>query len=232
MKKFNPYFVFPTLLTGLLVGTVGWAQVTKPQSYSQVVPEIKDYLSWTAANESPEVMAPRVAMNCAPNNRRPSKSTKPSAPILPFRGSAGPHDKKWLKVYVNEIGEQAMLTQKFPKYPVGTVIVKRKLPNVVLQGKAGPYEVAGQEPELLTMMIKREADYDKANGDWEYMVTDGKGEKVIERGKLPSCQGCHKPYEKTDYIVRSYLPEKVMKALKDLDKVEAKSEPAEAPEIQ
>jgi hypothetical protein len=75
------------------------------------------------------------------------------------------------------------------------------------------------------VMIKHKAGYNPKNGDWEYMVTDGAGRKVSQRGQIESCQNCHRPYAKTDYVVRSYLPKEVRIALKDLDDVEAQSKP-------
>ena len=37
-------------------------------------------------------------------------------------------------------------------------------------------------PELLTVMIKREAGFNSDNGDWEYMSLDGTGSEVQVRG--------------------------------------------------
>jgi hypothetical protein len=88
-----------------------------------------------------------------------------------------------------------MLKQKTPQFPVGSVIVKEKLPAE-----------SSTEPELLTVMIKRERGYNAESGDWEYMTADGKGEKVTARGKLETCNACHTEVKSNDYIFRSYLP--------------------------
>ena len=96
-----------------------------------------------------------------------------------------------------------MLEQSNPNFPEGSVIVKEKLP-----GKAS------QEPELLTVMIKRAKGFNPTSGDWEYMVVDGTGTTVQARGKLENCQSCHTGNSRTDYVFRSYLPNEVLNKLK------------------
>ena len=84
-----------------------------------------------------------------------------------------------------------MLTQKYPRFPQGTVIVKQKLAIPTAKGKsAAPVKPKpDQQPELLTVMIKREAGYDPANGDWEFMVTDGPGLQSRRKRQIGSaCQ--------------------------------------------
>jgi hypothetical protein len=83
-------------------------------------------------------------------------------------------------VFVNQVGERAMLHQKKPAFPQGSLIVKEKLPD--------PHSGA---PELLTVMRKRERGYNPAGGDWEYLVLDGAGRQVQAQGKLQNCQSCH-----------------------------------------
>ncbi|RYG53060.1 hypothetical protein EON80_33105 [bacterium] len=143
--------------------------------------------------------------------------------LLPTsKDTQGPHAKKFIRVYVNKVGEKQMTTRKNPRFPVGSVIVKQKLP---LNSKVSKtkFRKVSPAPELLTVMIKHKAGYDPKNGDWEYMVTDGAGRKVSQRGQIESCQNCHRPYAKTDYVVRSYLPKEVRIALNDLNAVEAQS---------
>lgn len=180
-----------------------WAQ-TKPQP--KMIPVIDGYTSWKEVTQVPVEMDPVVAMLCRPLLPSERKTA------MPVRGTQGPHEKKYIRVFVNDIGAQQMMTRKNPQFPVGSVIVKQKLP---LKKSKSKIRKVSTNPELLTVMIKREAGYDKANGDWEYLVTDGAGKQESQRGQLESCQGCHKPFEKTDYVVRSYLPKEVMAALKE-----------------
>jgi hypothetical protein len=58
-------------------------------------------------------------------------------------------------------------------------------------------------PELLTAMVKREKGYNPSCYDWEFLVLDGKAERILERGKLVRCQSCHqdKQYQRTDGVV-------------------------------
>lgn len=213
----------------LLVGissAIAWAQVrpgkTPPkQKSAEMVPLIEGYTNWQLVNAQPAPMDAAVAAACAPNNGAVRASS-----FEAVMGSGGPHEKKWINVFVNPIGEDAMMTQKQPRFPEGTVIVKQKLAIPAAKGKSmqPPKPLPGQKPELLTVMIKREAGYNPKNGDWEWMVTDGSGEKVVESGKTEACQQCHQPYAKTDFVVRSYLPVSVIEALKD-DAVQANAKP-------
>jgi hypothetical protein len=114
-----------------------------------------------------------------------------------------PHQDKFISVYVNETGRQAMMLQLVPEFPRGTMIVKEKL---------GAND--SQSPELLTAMIKREKGYNPQSGDWEYLVLDGAASKITRRGKLVTCSGCHLAYEKTDYVTRTYLTDEGRRQLK------------------
>jgi hypothetical protein len=96
-----------------------------------------------------------------------------------------------------------MMTKRTPKFPVSSMIVKEKL------GSAD-----STKPEVLTAMIKRGPGYNPENGDWEYLVLDGAASKIVERGKLTRCSGCHRFYEHSDFITRTYLPQKVARELK------------------
>jgi hypothetical protein len=147
--------------------------------------EIAGYRTWNRVNQTPFRMAPAAAAACA------------------MAMPAGPHQDKYVTVYVNDLGRKAMLEQLKPKFPEGSIIVKEKLGDP-----------SSQTPELLTVMIKRSHGYNQAVGDWEFMVTDGKGVEVKERGKLTNCQSCHASWPARDYIFRSYLPDDVANKLK------------------
>lgn len=146
------------------------------------------YRKWTLVNPTPQFMDPPAAISCAINVGREKSS---------------PHVQKYVSVYVNPVGREAMMTKRSPKFPIGSMIVKEKL------GSAD-----SRSPELLTAMIKREAGYNPENGDWEYLVLDGEASKIVERGKLERCSGCHTWYKKSDFVTRTYLPEQVSRDLK------------------
>lgn len=178
-----------------------------------MVAEINGYTNWLEVTQRPVEMDPSVAVACAP----PNFFSHPSLPTI--RGTQGPHRKKFIRVFVNPVGAAEMMTRRAPRFPVGSVIVKQKLAleTQIRKGSKAKSQVVGSRPELLTVMIKRKKGYDAANGDWEYLVTDGTGKQVAGRGQLQACQNCHRPFQKTDYIVRSYLPPDVVKALRDAD---------------
>lgn len=158
------------------------------------VKEIAGYRNWTRVNTEAQRMEMQTAQLCAA--------------VLPsignnLNGPTNPHRNKYILVYVNATGREAMMEMRKPNFPKGSVIVKEKLPDK-----------SSQTPELLTVMIKREKGFNPATGDWEFMEVDGSGTKVESRGKLENCQGCHLARPNTDYIFRSYLPDEVSNKLK------------------
>jgi hypothetical protein len=155
-----------------------------------LVEEIRDYRKWTKVNPQPVNMDMAVAQLCA-------------APRGARSADKNPHLNKFITVYVNEKGRRAMMEEREPLFPVGSVIVKEKL---------AAKDAAS--PELLTVMIKRGRGFNPQSGDWEYLVTSGAGTEVEARGRLQSCQACHEMHKGTDYVSRIYLPDEVRRALR------------------
>lgn len=153
----------------------------------QVLTRFSKYRTWTLVNPVPVIMEPAVAAMCAAILRKPDN----------------PHQNKFLSVYVNDVGQRAMMTELTPKFPQGSMIVKEKLRNKY-----------SRDPELLTAMLKREPGYNPKSGDWEYLVLDGLATKIVERGKLASCSSCHAAYSGTDFVTRRYLTDDVRQRLK------------------
>jgi hypothetical protein len=154
----------------------------------QTLSSLSKYRTWTLVNPVPVVMEPVVAARCAP---------------VVIGGHSNPHRDKYVSVYVNDLGRQAMLAERFPEFPPGAMIVKEKL--------ASP---SGRAPELLTAMVKREEGYNPGSGDWEYLALDGTAASITQRGKLESCRSCHQAYADTDYVTRQYLPDVIRRGLK------------------
>ena len=152
---------------------------------------ISGYKSWLRVNPKPLKLSAALNVLCA-------------APTPPGRidGSNNPHRQKYFTVYVNDVGQQAMTEQAKPRFPQGSIIIKEKLPDE-----------NATVPELLTVMIKREAGFNPQSGDWEYLVFDGTATKLEGRGKLESCQSCHAMNKATDYVFRSYLPDEIRNRL-------------------
>ena len=166
-------------------------QARSPMHHDRI--EIAGYRSWTKVNPQPALMHAASAFACA----------RPTLPVPNPPGVKNPHLDKFITVYVNDVGRKPMLEMKTPAFPKGSIIVKEKLSGL-----------PGSEPELLTVMIKREPGFNPETGDWEYMVTDGTGATVQARGKLENCQACHVSRPKNDYIFRDYLPNDVRSKLK------------------
>lgn len=182
--------------------TEGLAQAPKPipitrsskTTADEILPLLLGYQQWTRATKEPFEVKPSPLSN--PNLcGRPTKDDR-------IKHEADPHTSHRILVFVNDVGAKAMVSER-PQFPIGSIIVKEKWPQ---SGDA-------KSPELLTVMIKREKGYNPNLGDWEFAALDGvvdslaisKGGAVIARGKIESCQNCHKTIEKTDYVFRSYL---------------------------
>ena len=65
--------------------------------------------------------------------------------------------------------------------------------------------------ETITVMIKRNADYDPDNGNWEYEMRDGVGALMNDQegqpmsGPIEMCIGCHAAASATDYLAGTSL---------------------------
>jgi hypothetical protein len=187
----------------LLIGSMGFFFSRKsemqtvnplktPEKISDATGEIAGYRNWTKVNKTPELVESRLAIMCS----LPTQAQKDL-------DATNPHNDKFITVYVNDAGKDEMLTKRYPKFPVGTVIVKEKLTTA-----------ESKTPELLTVMIKREKDYNPKLGDWEFLTFNGEATETTARGKLENCQTCHLVEKKTDYISRKYLPYELRQKLK------------------
>ena len=152
---------------------------------------VSGYKSWAKINPKPLKLPAALNVLCAA-----------PTPAGRIDASSNPHRQKYFTVYVNEVGRRAMTEQARPQFPQGSIIVKEKLPD---ENAAAP--------ELLTVMIKREAGFNPQGGDWEYLVFDGAAAKVEARGKLENCQSCHAANKAGDYVFRSYLPDQMRNQL-------------------
>ncbi|HEX7314036.1 MAG TPA: cytochrome P460 family protein [Pyrinomonadaceae bacterium] len=151
------------------------------------------YKNWSRVNPQPVRFHLMRAEDCA----------VPIGINTRMQTAESPHIDKFVNVFVNDAGRRAMLKELRPRFPVGSLVVKEKLPA---------YDA--KEPELLTAMYKREAGYDPEGGDWEYLVLDGQGREVRARGKLESCRACHQAAADTDFVTRHYLPQDIRRKLK------------------
>lgn len=189
----------------LLIGLIGFSfsfksvmQTINPAKTPHVrildaTGEIAGFKSWTQVNKKPAVIPSAVSMQCI----------SPSQAEMDL-DATNPHNEKFINVYVNDIGKDEMLTKKRPDFPVGTIIVKEKLPTA-----------ESKDAELLTVMIKREKNYNPKVGDWEFLTFNGAGTETTARGRLESCQTCHLVEKQTDYVSRrGYLAYEIRQKFK------------------
>jgi hypothetical protein len=151
--------------------------------------------SMTRVTDQPQSMDMQVVRLC----RLPLPTELPEA---------NPHRGHYVHVYVTN-GEEKKIRTGEGTYPVGTLIVKEKLPGPlsdldVSSTAKKPAKQTPPLPELFTVMLKREAGYHPECGDWEFMVVSGDMKQVLARGKLDSCVECHKGYKQTDYVTQLY----------------------------
>jgi hypothetical protein len=105
------------------------------------------------------------------------------------------HESLFSRVYVNDIGRHTLLNEAEPKYPVNTIIVREKLSSD-----------QSVQPELVTVMVKRQKGYSALSNDWEFLVFDGAANRKKTDVKTENCLECHKHKEKDDFVFRTYLP--------------------------
>ena len=101
-------------------------------------------------------------------------------------------------VYVNEVARHALIDEKRPQFPVGSIIVREKLART-----------DNPTPQTLVALVKHRPGFNPKANDWEFIVLDGKASLTQHREKTGSCQTCHAKQKNSDFVFRSYLPEDV-----------------------
>jgi hypothetical protein len=131
---------------------------------------------------TPVDMDARTALDCrAPTAPRPE----------------GPHKGARLQLFISPEAADSLF-DPWGGFPVGTLILKEKLPK---QSDSGP--------ELITGMLKRETGFWPELGDWEFFTTDGKASALTSRGKLETCAECHRDYQDRNFVTKLItLPER------------------------
>ena len=142
--------------------------------------EILKYKTWTVVNSDPVKLDPIMSVLCA----APVKS-----------GPETPHNDKYIRVYVNDVGREAMLKAKNPTFPAGSIVIKEKLS-----------QKQSETAEFYTIMLKREAGYDPRSGDWQFLIMDSSRARIEKPANVESCQSCHAAWAtKSDFVSRAYL---------------------------
>lgn len=153
-----------------------------------LIPGVQQFRKWHLVNAEPYFIPSSLSFLCAappPGEMRIR---------IAAEKKANPHVATYIRVYVNKVGEKAFLNREETRFPVGTVIVKEKLPAP-----------DAKTAELLTVMIKRKPGFDAKNGDWDYFVLSGDAGKRIPSA-TKHCQECHQRVQKYGYLYRTYFP--------------------------
>ena len=145
------------------------------------ISDLNNPAKWYKVNQIPYSISQQVNELCA-------------APTIRTRQKPSPHDRKAITVYVNKIGTNAMISAKSILFPVGAVIVKKKVDRQSVDGAA----------LLYTVMIKNELAFNPKVGGWEFAVISGNPPQIQSRGDLASCMECHLQRKQDDYVFRTY----------------------------
>ena len=70
--------------------------------------------------------------------------------------------------------------KKNPIFPVGSIIVREKR-----------LSIKSEMPEIVIAMVKREKEFSKKTGDWEFLTLDAKAEIATRRETKGNCSACH-----------------------------------------
>ncbi len=96
-------------------------------------------------------------------------------------------------VYANNLAK-IEFEKENPVFPVGSIIVREKI-----------VDSANKTPQTVIAMVKREKDFSKETGNWEFFVFNGADLKLKSRETKSDCSKCHIQAEKTDWVFRDYL---------------------------
>lgn len=194
--KVKKHIGMAMILVGVLAAAVnGWSSPAieaLPKNEAPVIDlsGIADQARWVRMNDRPYRISARVDLLC---------QAPPTPGDYARERQSNPHAAAYVTVYVNALGLQAMRATDGSRFPQGSMIAKAKYYSDNLsEHRSGP-------PSLYTVMLKREAGFNPACGDWEFAVVAGDGRTVQARGPLASCMKCHETQQAKDYLYRNYL---------------------------
>ena len=141
------------------------------------------FASWPKVTNKPVEVGPALWALCRePSPEEDRRREEQSAPHGPHAGSI-----------VVRVSPEAIDPFRAGKtLPVGSSVIKEK------------YKDGLETMDAYAVMVKREAGYDPAGGDWEYAYVTLAPERKVTRGRLTECSGCHASAKQGDYLFRSY----------------------------
>jgi hypothetical protein len=166
------------------------AAVRVPAPMTTTIPELVEpaaFAAWPSLTDKPVRVGPDVWLLC--RSPTPQEARARDAATK----AHGPHAGGSIVVRVSP--DALAPFRAGDPLPAGAVVIKQKHED----GRASlpMHEYA--------MMVKRDAGYDPAGGDWEYAYVTLVPERRVTRGRLPQCAGCHATARRSDYLFRSYV---------------------------
>jgi len=145
------------------------------------------FATWPRVTERPLRVSAELSMLCTalPPRRSPERNAAAA-------GQRDPHAEYSIVVRVSPDGVAAYREGR--ALPAGAVVVKEKYADA---SASGPLQAYG-------VMIKRAAGFAPRGGDWEYAYAALDPERVMARGRLAGCAGCHESARRSDYLFRTY----------------------------
>jgi hypothetical protein len=147
---------------------------------------LRDFESWQELTSGPYKVPRAVWVLCMPE---PAAQRYHPGETLPTGTD------RFIQVYANPKALPLMRGPRGTKFPVGSMIAKAKL----VEGSNRPVSVA--------FMIKREAGFNPASLDWEFLFFGGNPMQQVKTSNS-GCQRCHGDLEEADGVYGSYLAER------------------------
>ncbi len=177
--------------------------------------DIGDYKSWKQVTKEPHLTNGRLMMSCIavttpndPHSPNPTLTVPASdrGTEVVFKSELGDQELSryaYIHIFVNKLGEDALLKQAKPKFPAGSIIVKER--HSSRESKVADY---------VTVMRKLPAGSKPETSDWQYLVFAQDAKTKLKKHNLPDCVSCHNKWKDTDYTSREYLTPEQLAVLK------------------
>ena len=165
---------------------------------------ILGYKSWKRVNQEPHPVTSRIAMMCRTPTQEEIAAEAADPHLEPADHPGSILRMRYVVVYVNKTAQQAILHEKRPAYPEGSLIVKERLatPNSAV-------------PELITVMHKREKGLQSRPR--RLGIPDPGRRRQTDhprRGRLQKCESLPRRVEERPTThSRAYLSEDAIRAL-------------------
>jgi len=164
-------------------------QISGSAPHPTIADIVKSYGSYQSVTAQPVFVDPAMLLSCVGASQ---------AQVDAARAKFGPHANAAISIYMNDAAATAFYKQG--SYPVGAVVVKcKKL--LGYRGQSGTWH--SEIENGVGGMVKREAGYDSAHGNWEYFYFEDPSH--VESGRITSCVQCHDSAKKSDYVFGSWL---------------------------